>query len=135
MNGKGLDLSGLETNAKQEGMLDILHPATQVAIGMKLRLASPDSEHYRKLVQTMKNKNMAILQRKGNKILSAEAVEESTTAVLAGAVLGFVGDPPNWGGAPLECDAETMRMVFDKFPWIREQIDEYLGDRANFFNR
>lgn len=128
---KTFDLAEIQAEAKQENVLEILHPVSQIGIGLKIRIASPDSEKYRKLAQAMRTKIQAMMQRNKGKMPPTEVIEEESQKVLIGAVLGWEG--ATWGGQPFECTPDNVKQLFDALPWIKEQVDEYLGNRANFF--
>lgn len=37
-----------------------------------------------------------------------------------------------WNGKQPECTPENVRKLYAEQPWIREQVDVFVGDRANF---
>ena len=127
------DLANLASASEKEATVEILHPKTNESLGIKITVASPDSDKHRKLLQRAKNTNMQIMQRKGNKGITAEAVDESAMNVVVGSVLRWEG--VTWGGTELECTEENVRQVFESLPWIKEQVDDFLNDRANFFSQ
>lgn len=128
---KGLDLADLSTQSHDSSTLSILHPVTGEPVGLEITLASPDSAHYRKVEQQVKDRNLRLVRKSRSGTLSAAALEAGATDILVGAVLSWEG--AKWGGTELECNEQNVRQVYESLPFIREQVDEYLGDRANFF--
>jgi hypothetical protein len=36
-------------------------------------------------------------------------------------------------GVKLDCTPENVRTVYNEWSWIKEQVSEFVADRANFF--
>jgi hypothetical protein len=34
-------------------------------------------------------------------------------------------------GVPVKCDVDTLTVIYTKYPWLREQAEEFMSDRAN----
>ena len=125
------DLSELSDVTNQEGIVSIIHPKTGVELGIKITVASRDSAKYRKMESLVKNRNTAALQR-GKRNLSAEAIDAGMLDILAACVVGWEG--LEWGGQAIECTDHNIRDVYEKFPFIREQVEEFVNDRGNFIS-
>lgn len=37
-----------------------------------------------------------------------------------------------WGDKQLACTDENKKFVFEQCPWMKEQVNKFMGDRANF---
>jgi len=37
-------------------------------------------------------------------------------------------------GKELACNKDNAAALYERFPWIKEQVDTAVGDRANFIN-
>ena len=127
----GFDLQFMENAMLDAAWLTILHPQTFESTPIKIKLAGADSDSYKKIERRVRNRNVALLKKNKNG-LSAEVVEASALDLLTGATLDWQG--VTWGGAPLEFSQENARMLYEKFGFIRDQVDEFVGDRANFFS-
>ncbi len=129
-----MDLNALKpVKADKGATLDILHPETEEPIeGMSITLLGQDSAVYRKL---QLSKQQAILNRmaKGKKAadLDAEKLAEDTIDDLVKLTVKWTGFEIN--GEALAATPENFRMVYNEWPWIREQAQEFVNNRANFF--
>jgi len=70
---------------------------------------------------------------KGKKALDLDAEKLSEDSIddlvkLTTAWAGFTLD-----GKDLECTPENVRTVYADWSWIKEQVQEFVGNRANFF--
>jgi len=125
------DLQFMEDTMLEAAWVTILHPRTFEPTPIRIKLAGADSDLYKKAERRVRNRNVSLLKKSKNG-LSAEIVEASAMEMLLGATLDWEG--VTWGGAPLECTPENARMLYDKFGFIRDQVDEFIGDRNNFFS-
>ena len=123
------DLASFDAGVVQENVVNIVHPSTGAPLGITIKVISPDSEKYRKLSNRTRNRSINAV-KKGKNSLTAEMMDENAMELLVGSVLSWEG--VTWAGQVMECNEVNVRSVFTKFPWIKEQVDEFLGDRANF---
>lgn len=129
-----MDLNSLKpVKADKGATLEIIHPETEEAIpGMTITLLGQDSAVYRKIQLA---KQQAILNRmsKGKKMvdLDAEKLAEDTIDDLVKLTVKWSGF--EMGGEDLPATPENVRMVYAEWPWIREQAQEFVANRANFF--
>lgn len=128
------DLNSLKPVMADDGaVLNIVHPETEEVIdGMTITLLGQDSKLYRKI---QLSKQQAALNRmaKGKKALDLDAEKLSEDSIddlvkLTTAWSGFVLD-----GKDLDCTPENVRAVYSDWSWIKEQVQEFVGNRANFF--
>lgn len=109
----------------------IMHPQTGVATDMRIMVAGPNSTQYKEADRRVKNRNLQALQKmKGQKILSIEAVEAGQLELLVSVTLGWANVV--YAGEPLEFTQDNVKMLYTQFPFIVEQIDEFLGEQRNF---
>jgi hypothetical protein len=130
-----MDLNDLKAVKADDGAVcQVLHPETEEPIkGMTITLLGQDSASYRKMQLV---KQQAVLNRiaKGKKAtgeldaekLSADMIDDLARLTVAWA--GFELD-----GKPLKCDHANAVTVYTDWPWIREQAQEFVANRANFF--
>lgn len=128
------DLNSLKPVMADDGaVLNIVHPETEELIeGMTITLLGQDSKVYRKLQM---GKQQAALNRmaKGKKAIDLDAEKLSEDSIedlvkLTTAWTGFALD-----GKSLEFTSDNVRMVYNDWAWIKEQVQEFVGNRANFF--
>jgi hypothetical protein len=115
-------------SAQEEGVLiDILHPVTGDPIGMKIKVAGPDSERVKSARQAVTNANLRA--NPANKPKAAD-LEASARKVTAAAVISWGGAEEN--GKPVECTVDGVLRVFTDYPFIYEQVSAVVGNRALF---
>lgn len=127
-----MDLSKLEM---QEGAwLTLLHPTTGVATDIRIQLAGLDSARYREHERKISNRRLKQSLRRGGprQVVTKEELDAEAIDLLATCTLAWENIVEN--GEPLECTAENARRVYTEYPWIREQVDAFVGDRSNFFS-
>ena len=125
---KALDLAQLSTEKLcDEGVwLTLEHPITGEPLPARIRLAGIDSKIYQQQIRKNQNKRLKRFRFK----MSSEEIENERLNLLAAITLEWEGVVEN--GQALECNTKNARHVYATYPWIREQVDEFAGDRANF---
>lgn len=124
-----MDLSEIRKQAQDEAWVTILHPVSGAETSMRIRLLSPDSERYRQIDNRIRNATTKSMTKRGG--LSAEELSESGLQLLIQATVGW--ENVIFDGQPIQFSPENVRTVYTDFPFIREQVDRFLGDRRNFF--
>jgi hypothetical protein len=99
-------------------------PITITVIGRDSKLYQ---EQQHKAVD--KRINRRIAKGKKEKLSSAE-LEDDTLETLVKCTRAW--SHIAYGGKELECTPENVRMIYTNVPWLREQVNEFIGDRANF---
>lgn len=128
------DLNSLKPVKADDGaVLQIVHPESEEPIsGMTITLLGQDSKVYRKL---QLSKQQAALNRiaKGKRAvdLDAEKLAEDSIDDLVKLTTGWTGFVLD--GEELKCTAENVRTVYGEWAWIKEQVQEFVADRSNFF--
>jgi hypothetical protein len=128
-----LDIN-LEEKANEGGVLELEHPVTGEPLlhdgqPMTITLAGIDSAAYRNKHRQIQNRRLQRMARGRKPDLSnadAEACE-----LLAACTISWSGIVK--GGEALECSEQAARELYEEHDWIREQVDVFVGDRANFF--
>lgn len=92
----------------------------------KIVLKSTDSPEWKKNMEFWHKK----IKNRRDKSLSMDEAEIAGLDLLAGLVLSWEGFMV--GGKELECTKENVKRVFKDYPFIKEQVDEFAGDRTNF---
>lgn len=129
------DLSGLDasTSGEKPVFLQLRHPANDELMATSsgkpigLLLFGRDSAAWKKHQRGITQR---LLGRRTMK-QSAEEIEENalsqTVALTAGWPVPF-----QVNGERLTYSPANARKLYQTFPWVKEQADEFIGDRANF---
>lgn len=129
-----MDLNNLKPKLADEGaVMEVRHPETEEVIeGMTLTLLGKDSEVFKRLRRKRQNAALARVS-KGKKALDvdAEKMEGEALDDLVALTRGWTGFQLD--GQPLEFTPENVRKVFAGWEWLREQAEEFVNSRANFF--
>jgi hypothetical protein len=102
---------------------------TEDGAQITIRLVGMDSGAYRRALHQIQNRKLGRLTR--GKSPSMELVERDELELLAACTVGWSGVVVD--GAPLEFSAQNAVSLYERFRWIKEQVDAYIGDRENFF--
>lgn len=126
------DLANL-TLKSPTAKVPLRHPATDEILTLEdgtemfIEVYSTDSEHMQKVDRGLRDE---ALKRRNNKGLTAAKLENKALERVAAAV-------KSWNiledGETPECTLENVRHVLKSYPWIYEQIESAMADRANFF--
>ncbi len=129
-----MDLSKLNVVelANEGAVLELLHPSTgEVLTDEKkeskvffLRLLGSDSDTYRNAIKRRFESN----NKNKNKKLDLDAAQRKAAELLAKCTIDcyMLED-----GKAIECNLSEMTRVYLKYPWIREQAEEFMADRSN----
>jgi hypothetical protein len=110
-----MDLSQFNTQEKSEK-------------GAKLHLAGPDGTLL--YDEESKKRLKKQLGRRNQLHLTAEEMDNETLDILVKCTLSWEHIVVSAARPP--CTAENVRNLYRTYPWIREQVDEFIGDRSNF---
>ncbi|MBP2495382.1 hypothetical protein ABID82_002285 [Methylobacterium sp. PvP062] len=133
-----MDLSTLETTtvAEQGAKMEVQHPVSGAVLtdtsgaALTITLAGQDSERFRKADRAITNKRLAT-QASGRRVaLTSEGLEADSIARLVACTISWSGI--EFGGSPKECTPDNVREAYKRLPWLREQVERFVEDRANF---
>lgn len=113
--------------------IEIKHPSTGEGVGFFVSLRPMHSDEIKKAERAIANRALKLRAR--GKTFTADEIEENVTSLMCIAVSGwrFEGDTTFEGEQP-KCTPENIRRIVSR-EWIREQIDQELGDVASFFQK
>ncbi|UXA66007.1 hypothetical protein [Xanthomonas prunicola] len=122
-------MTELTTIVAAERAIDIKHPATEAPVGLRITLL-PDS-HPKVRAASRKALDDRLM---GKGKLTASKMEQGRTDMLVASVGGWEwkGDLTFHGSKPDLTD-EALRKVLKELPWISDQLEVELGNRAEFF--
>lgn len=126
-----VDLSQFDTKkTSEEGVwVEIESPTDGEPLGTHFKILGSDSEVYNKQLRKNKDKMM----KQGMKNIKSENLEVEEIELLVACTVDWDNIVDN--GEKLECTKENVRYVYKTYPWIKDQVDEFIGDRSNFLSQ
>jgi len=132
-----MDLSRYNVSkmAEKGANLELLDPEDEPLMHNKkpvtIKLLGTDSKVWRNMNRDRSRELSYKMQKKRKKQIDFTMSEEDTCEMLAACTLGWEGIEVN--GKTLEFSIEAACEMYIDHLWIREQVDAFIGDRANFF--
>jgi hypothetical protein len=148
-----IDLNDIDTvKGANEGFdVSLYHPGTNEDLGIVITVYGKDSDKFQDISRKQNKKRMAKLTKGGfraqNLTPSPEEIEADGIALLAACTKGWktqavkdregnitepMKDTILISGKDMPFTEENAITVYGRFPWIKEQVDIAIGDRANF---
>lgn len=126
-----MDLNEIKIADKSEEgeILTILHPVTFAETDIKIRLAGSDSARYRNKVKKLAEKERG----KRSKTINLDAAERQGAEILAACTLDWKGIQRGGVTVPFSYENAVELYSDPNLRWLREQVDEFIADRTNFF--
>ncbi|MBT0664779.1 hypothetical protein KI809_10750 [Geobacter pelophilus] len=128
----------------------LLHPATQVPIGIRFFVLGSDSEEFKRITRRQEAARLEKQKktRRGVYLSTPEENEANALDLLCGLTTGWEEDVKDADGKVtgtrpdieinegefVKFSPESVRRIYSDlgFSWIREQIDSEIGDRRDF---
>lgn len=131
------DLAQLDTTrASEEGaVLEVRHPVSGAVLttedgqAVTVRLAGMDSRRAKRAEQDISDRR--VKRTGGRRAVTSEEWDVERLEFLASVTLGWV-DGLALDGRPLEFNLENAKRLYERLPWLREQAQAFVDDRANF---
>jgi hypothetical protein len=146
-----MDLAKLDTVAgANEGFeVQLYHPATMENLGIFVRVLGRDSDEYRRLQSEQLRRRIQKSVKTGTmrSVSSPKEIEQDGIELLAACTKGWRQAEDREGdgvvgkttitvaGAEWECSRANAARLYTEYPWIAEQVDVAVVDRANFIRR
>lgn len=137
-----MDLNDVDvvTGANKGFTLTLFHPVTQLDTDMKITVLGQDSDKFKELVGAQNQERVKKLTKGGQfraKVATLKEIESNSIQILAGCTTGWENvcegkDQETKAPLPLPFSLENAVSLYTKYPWIKEQVDEAIGNRANF---
>lgn len=130
------DLSTIDTvKGANEGFdVRIYHPGTNEDLDIIINVLGKDSDEFVKVSRAQNKKRLAKMTKGGfrsaNMTPPPEEIESDGVALLAACTKSWSGVIIEGKEIPFTTDAAIA--LYERFPWIKEQVDTAIGDRANF---
>lgn len=126
------DLNSLDVvaGANEGADIALVHPVTLEKLSIKIKVAGKDSDLFKKIVNKQNRARLSKAKKSRSLDIDPDELEADTISILSACTLSWEG--MELDGKPLEFSTQNAQMVYTRFPWIREQIDVAVNDRANF---
>ena len=128
-----MDISKLDSGvaALEDGVPIPIKNAAGKPTDIKFRIRSFESEPVKRVQRAFAEAVRRERRSDPNYTPTVEENEKLVLDMLCATVVSWSGIES--GGKPLEFTPDNLRMVLDKFPFIRRQVDRAAGDEARFF--
>lgn len=115
--------------------LQLTHPRTGAPLEIFITVLGADSAAYKERLLEHQRRAMADFQKTRKFARTPEQLDADAIELLAAATQAWRNVVVD--GKPLTCSEAAARTLYadPRFPWIREQVDAAIGDRANFLPR
>lgn len=119
--------------------MEVRHPVTgEVLIDPEtkkpvvFRLLSRDSEPFQRAMHHQQNRRMNEAQRNRRSKITSEQIEAEALDLIAACTVGW--STFSYGGMdPYPFTSANARRLYGEVKAIREQVEAFIADRANFF--
>ena len=129
-----MDIASLTVVDDDGAVLHLRHPATGAPLfdgetPVTITLAGKDSQRYRTAQRIISNRNI----RQGRKVQhTVESFEADAIEVLAACTVTWSGIELDGAAVPPTKDNARKLYADPRCAWLREQVDDFIDDRANF---
>jgi len=127
-----MDLNSLDLtkNSNEGAWITLKHPASNEDLPMKIKVIGKDSDKFIKLSEDFRRSTLEDM--KSNKTVEQriQTSKEYGDTLLVACTLEWQGIELD--GKKLDCTPENIKLVYQRFGWIKEQVDSAIADRANF---
>lgn len=131
-----MDLATLDTKkGSEEGFeFQVTHPKTGEPLEIWITVQGMDSEQFQSTIKAQQRKRMDRLTRRKAQAITPDEIEAEGYDLLATITIGWrTGEKFTLDGQPFPAFSKAAaKQLYARFRWIREQVDEAMGDRANF---
>lgn len=133
---KTIDLSSMTASIKSpEGAVcEIKHPHTGDPVGLRITLVSSDSARHQESVSKIKDRDLGLMERRGKRELTAAEIDRRAVSILVEDTIAWEWYGTDWPGKT-EFTKENVTYIYTEAKWIYDQVDAFVGDRANFLQK
>lgn len=127
-----MDLSKLDVvaGANAGAWVDIISPRTNQPTGIRIKVLGADAEKVKAAVEAAQRSRLEDLRAKVPDDEAKRRQEARDADLMVAATLAWEGIELE--GAPLAFTPDNVRMVYARFPVVREQVAAAIGDRGLF---
>lgn len=130
-----LDLAALDVRKGADSgfELQLTHPVTGAALPLFVTILGADSDEYQSALREQQRRRMERMARGKRAPITPEEIDDEALNLLARITRGWRADGMLLDGKPLPAfSTAEARKLYERFPWIREKVDQAMGDRGNF---
>jgi len=129
-----MDLSTLKID-NEPADLQLLNPKTGEKTDIILHCVGLDSDQFKAVDRQLSKKRLIDAQRKGGikRVIQQadfEQIEEDDCQRLAACISGWKNLQE--GDKAVKFSTAACIEILKKYPWIKDQVQEFVSDRANF---
>lgn len=138
-----MDLSSLSTKQLSEegAVMTVTDPRTGDPLidtdgtSVTITLSGVDGQKYRDFQRKLQNRRLKQIGRGPKPKLEFDAgeMEKEGLELLANCTMGWSGI--EWKGQVLPFSVENAILIYSELPWLKDQVDVFIGDRQNFFQK
>lgn len=127
-----MDFTQLDTRAGGDAGFEVQlrHPVTDEGLDAFICVYGQDSKRYEKAQAERARKWQRLLGRSRERQLSPQELKKGAVELLAEVTGQWRGIELD--GEVLACNAENAAKFYERFPWVVEQLDAAVHERANF---
>lgn len=122
-------LSGLAEAQETGTEVHITHPGTGEPLGITMQVAGPDSKRQKAATALIIAERAELRLRK----INAARLEDESVRIAAASIISWTGVME--AGKSIDYSPSAALGLLTRYPFIREQIVSYSGDRANFLKK
>lgn len=125
-------------SAAETAEIELQHPKTNVPLGIFITLYGKDSPKFKEVQRKQLNRRLELSQKsRNNKMtMTAEELEKEQFDLLVACTKSWrTGDRQQvefgeneW----LDCTPDNARKIYEATGWLKEQVDQEIGDRSSF---
>lgn len=130
-----MNLSQVIKDRDEASTLKLLHPVTGDVLlqddksPVTISLLSRDSSAYRNAQKAVGSRVLGVPV---NKIPTMDDIEREALDILVAITQSWNGIVIDEDNSPLEFTPDNVRRVYKGLPWVKEQVEIFVNNRANF---
>ncbi len=130
-----IDIADLDIRAAaDEGTeVELLHPITREKLGIVFHILGSDSFAYRDKRTELARRRVQKYDNGRGPNINVDEIEDNACELLAACTTGWSSFPEN--GKEITFSEKEAYRIYRQYPWIKEQIDAAVSDRAIFLKK
>jgi hypothetical protein len=129
-----LDLNSINlvADANAGAEIELHHPITGADLGIKVSVVGRDSDRFKEIQTAQNRKRMSKIQKFGMRASGMVGADADTDGIelLAACTTGWTNMV--MGGREVPFTVANAAEIYTLHPWIKEQVDVAIADRALF---
>lgn len=126
-----MDFQPFDGKSDDGAKMVVTHPGTGEPTDATISLAGMDSKAWRGASKELQTR---MLMTKSARNAAASVLgdsDENVAELLAAVTMSW--ENIKLDGMILECSKPIAKNLYVRYPWLREQVNQFVGNRANFF--